>query len=99
MAKTSQIVKQEKAEMENEFNKQAEMAKEVKKEVNKKRTRDDEDTQLFDDEDTLPWMMDAFSLSFRPSSRLRFNNWAYPMIAFRGVRNSWLIFARKRLLA
>ena len=52
------IVKQEKAEMENEFNKQAEMAKEVKKEVNKKRTRDDEDTQLFDDEDTLPWMMD-----------------------------------------
>ena len=64
-------VKQEKAEMEKEINKQAEMAKEmekevnkkaemekeVKKEVNKKRTRD-EDTQLFDDEDTLPWTME-----------------------------------------
>ena len=72
-------VKQEKAEMEKEINKQAEMAKEMEKEFNKKaemekdvkktiaketdvvnnkkRTRD-EDTQLFDDEDTLPWTME-----------------------------------------
>ena len=51
------IVKQEKAE-KDKTGKQppdSSAAMPIKKEVNKKRTRDDEDTQLFDDEDTLPW--------------------------------------------
>ena len=54
------IVKQEKAE-KDKTGKQppdSSAAMPIKKEVNKKRTRDDEDTQLFDDEDTLPWGLD-----------------------------------------
>ena len=57
MAKEMEKEFNKKAEMEKEVKKEAEMEKEVKKEVNKKRTRD-EDTQLFDDEDTLPWTME-----------------------------------------
>ena len=52
------IVKQEKAEKDKTVKQppDSSAAMPIKKEVDKKRTRDDE--KMFDDEDTLPWGLD-----------------------------------------